>query len=341
METSSELQTVSYKARIKLALKFLLVGVVFWFLFKKGLVTTESFGKLISSPGTILVVVLLNILNTGLGTLRWKGLLDAKGAHLTFKRVFELNLIGCFFNIALPGAVSGDFVKAAFVSDQFPERKPAVFGSMLLDRFLGMSAMVFVGAFSAVVSTFVNWGGSLPPALLITISSVGAGIFLFYCYMFLSHKRDPLFKLIQFVTKRHTRLEIIDKLYLGVMDYRTKPRAVLKAIAQSILIHILLILIVFSISETVSVAPISLIALAVIVPIGILATSVPVLPAGVGTGHAAFFALFKLVGSSQGAEIFSVFVLWQIIIGVIGGAVYIRETAANHQKSIQGLKQKV
>jgi len=327
LETSSELQTVSGKERIKLILKFLLVGVVFWYLAKKGLVTADSFHHLMSSPSTVFVVLMLTTINTILGAFRWRGLLDAKGAKLSFLRVLELNLIGAFFNIALPGAVSGDFVKAVFVSKQFPERKPAVFGSMLLDRFLGMSAMVFVAAVSAVVSTFVNWGGQLPSVLLLSIGGIGAGAFLFLCYMFLSHKKDPLFALIQWVTKRHTRLQLVDKLYVGVMDYRTRPRAVITAVSQSILIHMFLILLVFAISLSVSATPISLIALAVIVPIGMLATTIPVLPAGVGTGHAAFFALFKLVGSDQGAEVFSLFVMLQILTGLIGGVVYLRSTA--------------
>ena len=152
--------------------------------------------------------------------------------------------------------------------------------------------------------------------------------------MFLSHKKDPLFDLIQFITKRHTRLQIIDKLYLGVMDYRSRPRAVILAVSQSILIHVLLVLIAFSISEAVSTTPISLVALAVIVPIGMLATTIPLLPAGVGTGHAAFFALFKLVGSNQGAEIFSLIVMMQIIVGTIGGVIYLRTTARDTLKVV-------
>ena len=108
------------------------------------------------------------------------------------------------------------------------------------------------------------------------------------------------------------------------MDYRSRPKEVFIAISQSLLIHCLLVIIAFSISETVSVTPISLIALAIIVPIGMLATTIPVLPAGVGTGHAAFFALFKLVGSDQGAEVFSLIVLLQVLVGVIGGVIYLR-----------------
>jgi len=327
LETSSELQTVNVKERVILILKFLSVGAVFWFLSKKGLVTAGSLHHLLSSPLTVLLVVILTTINTILGAVRWRGLLAAKGAQVSPSRALELNLIGNFFNIALPGAVSGDFVKAVFVSKQFPEKKGAVFGSMLLDRFLGVSAMVFVAAFSAGVSSLIDWGGHLPAALLVSISSVGAGILVFLVYMFNSHQKDPLFKLIRFVTKRHTRLEIIDQLYLGVMDYRTNTRAVFLAIAQSVLIHVFLIVMVFGITMSVSATPISIVALAVIVPIGILATAIPVLPAGVGTGHAAFFALFKLVGSDQGAEVFSLLVMFQIIVGMIGGLFYLRSTA--------------
>ncbi len=333
METSSELQAVGNKDRIKLVLKFALVGVVFWFLFKKGLITAESFRALLASPITVFILLFLMAINTFLGAIRWKGLLDAKGAHLTKKRVLEFSLIGSFFNIALPGAVSGDFVKAVYASKQFPDRRAGVFGSMLLDRFLGMSAMIFVGAVSAVLSLFINWGGSLPMPLLVSICGLGLSILLFLVYMFLSHKRDPLFSMIRFVTKRHTRLQLIDKLYLGVMDYRSRPKAVVMAILQSLAIHFFLVVIAFSISETVSITPISLVALAVIVPIGMLATTIPVLPAGVGTGHAAFFALFKLVGSDQGAEIFSLIVLLQILIGIFGGVVYLRSSTKSALKA--------
>jgi uncharacterized membrane protein YbhN (UPF0104 family) len=110
-----------------------------------------------------------------------------------------------------------------------------------------------------------------------------------------------------------------------VMSYRAYPKRVLKAIALSIMIHMFLILMAFSITSAISTnGHISVFAIAVVVPIGMLATAVPVLPAGVGTGHAAFYALYKMIGSDQGAEMFSLLVLFQVLIGVIGGLVYLK-----------------
>jgi uncharacterized protein (TIRG00374 family) len=331
LETSSELQAdsnlakpISIKERLMLFLKFALVGVVFWYLYHKGLITSDSFRRLFESPATVLICLFLMTMNTIFGALRWQVLLRTQGAELPFTRVLKLNLVGAFFNIALPGAVSGDFVKAVYVAKQFKEKRAAVFGSMLFDRLLGASAMIFVGAFSALISRFTNWGGALPPVLLYSIGGVGCGVVGFFIYLFLSHKRDPLFSMLQFFTRRNEKLGAVDRLYQGVMNYRTHPMRVLKALALSLAIHVLLVLLAFFITESISPTPISLVALAVVVPIGMLATTIPVLPAGVGTGHAAFYALFQMIGSDQGAQVFSLIVLYQVIVGLIGGVVYLK-----------------
>ncbi|MBC7396455.1 MAG: flippase-like domain-containing protein [Bdellovibrionales bacterium] len=337
METSSKSQTntetletsapMSLKERSKLFLKFALVGLVFYYLYRKGLITAESFKKLFASPRAVIICSVLMLVNTLLGALRWKVLLETQGAHLPYSRVLKLNMVGSFFNIALPGAVSGDFIKAIYVAKHFKDKRPAVFGSIFFDRILGVSAMVFVGAFSALLSMYIPWGGSLPPVLLMSIGGIGFAAMLFFIYLFASHKKDPLFQLLRFFTRRHHRLGMVDRLYLGIMGYREHPRRILKAIPLSIAIHIIMIVIAFFITEAISAQPLPVMALAVIVPIGMLATAIPVLPAGVGTGHAAFYALFKLVGSELGAEVFSLFVLYQVIFGIIGGIIYLQVAA--------------
>jgi uncharacterized protein (TIRG00374 family) len=326
-ETTEQATKVSYQERVKLFLKFALVGVVFYYLYRKGVVTADTFHKLFSSPETVVICVVLMIVNTLCWAMRWKVLLDAQGAVVPFARVLKLNMIGSFFNIALPGAVSGDFIKAIYVAKQFKDKRAAVFGSMLFDRILGVTAMVFVAAFSAILSLFLPWGGHLEPVLLYAVIALGFGSVSFFIYLFSSHKKDPLFHVLQFFTRRSEKLLMVDRLYLGVMGYRNHPKRVLKAIPLSIAIHILVIMLAFFISESVCTTHISIVALAVIVPIGMLATTIPLLPAGVGTGHVAFYALFKMVGSDQGAEVFTMIVLYQILVGLVGGLVYLKVSA--------------
>ncbi len=317
-------QGVSLKERAKLLLKFSLVGAVFYYLHHKGLITAESFQKLFSSPETWIVCTVLTALNTVFGSLRWQVLLRTQGVELPFREVLQLNLIGGFFNIALPGAVSGDFVKAMIVSRKVEGSRAGVFGSMIFDRILGVSAMVLVGAVSALLSVLIPWGGRLPAVLLVSVGAVGAAAIGFFLYLFLSRRRDPFHGVLRFFSSRSEKFGSLERLYLGVMGYRAHPRRVGKAIALSVVIHLFLILMSFFITEAISPERVPVFAIAVIVPIGMLATAIPVLPAGVGTGHAAFLGLFHLVGSPLGAEVFSMMVLYQVLVGVIGGLVYLR-----------------
>jgi uncharacterized membrane protein YbhN (UPF0104 family) len=66
-------------------------------------------------------------------------------------------------------------------------------------------------------------------------------------------------------------------------------------------------------------------------PLGFLVTTIPVAPAGVGTGHAAFLFLLQTVGSQRGADIFTLFALAQFFTGGIGGLVYLRFKAREPQ----------
>ncbi len=342
LETSSksrnpsedETPRVGWKDRVVLILKFLIVGLVFYFLYRKGLITEESFRKLAASPGTWMVCTILTVLNSVFGALRWQVLLRTQGLDLPFMEVFRLGLIGFFFNIALPGAVSGDVVKAMILVKSYRSNRAGIFGSLVFDRILGVSAMVFVGAFSALLSVLVPWGGALPKVLLWSIGGVGACAACFFLYLFFSHSKDPLLSVLKFFTKRHEKLAAIERLYLGVMGYRAYPKRIVKAVALSILIHLFLIVMSFLITEAISQAALSLFAIAVIVPIGMLATAIPVLPAGVGTGHAAFLGLFHLVGSQQGAEVFSMIVLYQVMMGVLGGLVYLRHLSSRRVSTV-------
>jgi uncharacterized membrane protein YbhN (UPF0104 family) len=75
----------------------------------------------------------------------------------------------------------------------------------------------------------------------------------------------------------------------------------------------------------------------VVVPIGLLITAIPVLPAGVGTGHAAFLYLFGLLGSQRGADIFSLYALGQILTGAIGGLIYLRFRATEPSPALSSV----
>jgi hypothetical protein len=60
-----------------------------------------------------------------------------------------------------------------------------------------------------------------------------------------------------------------------------------------------------------------------LVPLGLLVTAIPVSPAGLGVGQVAFLALFHLVGASQGANLFTLYMASYVVINLTGALLYL------------------
>jgi uncharacterized protein (TIRG00374 family) len=76
---------------------------------------------------------------------RWRLLLGVHGVHLPYWRIFELNMIGQFFSAFLVGTTGGDFVKIFYVARAVPHHKAAVAFTVVVDRVVGLIAMLFFG----------------------------------------------------------------------------------------------------------------------------------------------------------------------------------------------------
>ena len=102
---------------------------------------------------------------------RWYLLVWALEFPFTFRDALRLGFLGYLFNYVSPGAVGGDLVKAVLMVREQKERRAVAVATILLDRILGLLALLIVGA---CASQFVAqdieqrnrilaflWGGSL------------------------------------------------------------------------------------------------------------------------------------------------------------------------------------
>ena len=60
-----------------------------------------------------------------------------------------------------------------------------------------------------------------------------------------------------------------------------------------------------------------------VLPFAMVTTVIPVAPAGIGIGHAAFQSLYSLVGFSQGADAFNLFLALQLPVYLLGAVFYL------------------
>ena len=313
------------KKTVMTALKLIFVGVVFYFLWQKKLISIDALGRAMSQTNHLIPGVLAAVFTLFLAGLRWQWLLQAQDIHIKWTRTLQLVFIGQFFNIALPGAISGDFVKAFYAAEESKVDRGRAFGSILFDRIVGLSALVLVAG-GALLSHFRAFVGTpLFSGIKVFVSVATLCVFVFYTYLFLvKEAHDPVFRVLDFLEAKSAKFGTLKRIYVGTRHYHHHRLLVLKALSVSIVIQLLVgfacIQFAYALGET-QLVPL---AMYVVVPLGILVTAIPVLPGGVGTGHAAFSWFFQLIGSQRGADVFSFQVLCQFLLGAIGGLVYLR-----------------
>ncbi len=312
-------------SHIKTAIKVLFVGGLLYYLAQKRMISFEETRKALLDWQDSVPAILCLIIAMLLGAIRWQLLLRPQGLNLPALRVLQLTLIGNFFNIALPGAVSGDFVKAFYIGKEVEGQRGRAFGSILFDRVAGLSALVLVSASALVlgISQFQHSNLIKGTGLLIVVAAVC--VLVLYAYLFLVREHhDPVLRLLRKLEARIPKAGSATRIYIGLRHYHNHRATVFQVLLISIMIHILVGFCCYRFALALGEDQLSLLSLYVIIPLGLLVTAVPVAPAGVGTGHAAFLFLFGLLGSKRGADVFTLYAMVNVALGCIGGLVYLR-----------------
>ncbi len=173
---------------------------------------------------------------TVLTFFRWYCLVKAQDFVFSVKDALRLGFIGCLFNFVAPGAVGGDFVKAALLAKEQPNRRTTAIATVLLDRILGLLALFLIGSCAA----WKQWSmiRELPElqgtVALLAGGSIAGVVGLIVMLLPISTRLgwwQPL-----------TRLPVVGKsvgeLVIGVQLYQTRPGAILGALGLSLIGHV-------------------------------------------------------------------------------------------------------
>ena len=312
-------------SRLKTPLKFTLVLALLFFLSQKGLLSLEKTGRAFLQWKVMLPAILTLFFTTFLSFARWKLLLSAQGIQITWSRLLQLSMIGAFFNIALPGAVSGDVVKAIYVGKEIGGQRARAFGSILFDRVAGVGALVMVCAASFTLGIHEFSNSLILSGTRVFVVAAALGVVTFFGYIFVvKEMHDPFLRALRALEKRLPRLEAIRRVYEGLRHYHHHKKVVLQTLAISMIIHLLVGWVFSQFAIALGLTDLSLRSIYIAAPLGLLVTAIPVAPGGMGTGNLAFAVLFNMLGTTHGADLYTMFALVNIFIGLSGGVSYLR-----------------
>lgn len=313
------------KKILQTSFKILLAGGIIYWLVKEDKLNFAAL-KSLCTPLYLTVALGLTVLCFVLVTERWRQLLKTQNVDLPFFSLFKLSMIGLFFNFAMPGGVGGDVVKGFYFYKQTGHARSIAISSVFVDRLLGLYTMVVM----AVLVMIYDLKHILSIPVLESLFYLFSVIFLgFTLALYLFFTRQPkvqilVFKLLSVLPMK----EKFQKLYQSTQLYGKSLRTLSLVFAISLLAQTLSIVFFIIAGEASGLGegvPWSTYFL--VAPLGFMATAVPISPAGVGVGQAAFFFLFNTYlgySSEIGPTVITAFQMFQFLFGFSGVFFYLR-----------------
>ena len=319
------------------AAKVVLAASLMWFLIHAGKLNPAAVAAAWRHWPALLAGLLLLYVQLAIGAWRWNLLLEVQGVRLPLSKAFSLTMIGALFNIIVPGSVGGDVIKGYYVSRCTFDRKAHAVTTVLVDRIVGLLGMlalaVFAGFFDWSVvrsnrtftSLFVFAAGSLLTGGLVVWLSLAAT------------QRSAA--AVERLAHRLPGSAVISRVIESLLEYRDRPRVVLRAIAVSSVAQALGCLAFYLSASALGYTDIPIRSCLLVVPLGLVATAIPVSPGGIGVGQAAFYALFTLVPGAtgaMGANICTVFQGLTLLMNLTGLVFYLTYKRESEREGFRG-----
>jgi len=275
-------------------------------------------------------LALLLLAMTPLGQLwRWQSLLRASRLHLPTREVFSYLMVAKFLNMALPGYIGGDVIRGFYVSRRASEASLAsrsdapggaphwpstVLPSIVFDRMAGLLPLFAL----ALLGSLGGFWYSLPTHLLLLVAAFStAGLLAALGIFWLAYRSPEPPALLVRVMAKFRLHHVFSALYEGSHQYVHNPRLIRNVLGISFVSQGL-ILMSFVLLGTALNLHIPIISYFVLVPLGLMVTAIPISPAGLGVGQVAFLGLFQMVGTAQGANLFTLYMAAYILINMSG-----------------------
>ncbi len=306
-------------------LKIAAAVAIVWYMLSSGLLNINTIVQGARDNIGLIVLVFFVLLFAAVITFyRWKLLLEGQKIFLSMREVTSLGFIGLFFTTILPGGVGGDVIKSVYIAKKTKSQKTASVLTVILDRIIGLAALVMI----CTLGLFINIRSvARDPALrslgLIIIAMLLALMIMTFLGLSRRVNRNRVFNKI---INKLPFSEMFNKVYQAFHAYRDEHKYLTYALLISFFNHALNITAFYLITRALGFNELSIYSYLFIVPIGMITTALPITPAGIGIGQAAFLKLFEWslgARTTIGAEAITIWQAISIVIFMLGGYFYI------------------
>jgi glycosyltransferase 2 family protein len=298
------------------------IALITW-LVRSGSLDFKKLGLLFERPHLLALCLAQWAFSVAVNGNRWRVLLRIAGVDISFFKMLQLQLMGLFFAVVIPGNVGGDVIKSLYVArDASPEKRTSIFLVVFADRFLGLAGLVTIATIicAARGSEVFNDPQLGKPAAVTAVLAFGA---LAGPAVLLLAMRFAGARLEGFVSGEGRLAKILAQLVAALRLMSQQPGRLFYALALTMATHATAIAWVTILTRAATGQDASFSAIATVFPLGLLTVVIPISPAGMGVGHVAFDRLYAAIGLSGGATVFNIFLLGQMVPCLFGVIPYL------------------
>ena len=253
----------------------------------------KNWGMFAVAGGCCLAAVCITI-------LRWYWLVRALGLPFRLRDAFRLGFFGYLCNFISLGAVGGDVFKAVFLAREQPGKRTEAVATVVIDRILGLFALMLVVSVAAWWADLLAMGQRRLDIICYSAwTATGVlmvGVLLIYWPGFVS---GPWFEMLTGLPRVGP---VFGKLIATVRLYRRRWDVMLGTLAMSVATHLVFVLCIWAVARGLPGPRAEYQSQLVIVPFGLLASTVPLPGGGLGTFEAAMEFLFRTVPNTPPFE---------------------------------------
>ncbi len=302
-------------------LKVAVAGALIYWIVSRGSLDFSVIGKLVH-PGFILVSFGLTLFNIATNNYRWMLLMRAQGFETSNRETLPLTFIGLFFNFAMPGGVGGDVIKGYYLVQDHVTRRLAAATSIIMDRLIGLFSMILF----SIVAILVDPSIVTRSPHLKTLSVSIIGVFLAFCLFFgvALSRRVKRWAVLDRAFSLLPGGNLLRRFFDVLHSYRNSIKTLLVALGLSVISQASALMVFVVSGEAMGFSlPLSIYFMCV--PLGLIATSLPIAPAGLGVGQAVFLFLFTWASGQEsplGPNLITVNQAILFVFGLVGAVVY-------------------
>lgn len=319
---------VSSKRSIALnAIKFIIPAVIIPILLWR--VEPEQWDQLTQQPkhyGLLFAAFLIAIAATALSFARWCILVRCQGIALSMLEAFRLGAICFLLSFVSVGSVGGDLFKAIFLARRRPGKRVEAVASVLVDRASGLYGLLFLVVTGTLLLQPVEVRESaegLEDLKFAATTLFGIGTAALLVLVFGGRSVD---RALQWGSNARWVGPIIGKIAAPLRSFHRHPFAFGASLLMSVGVQGLFAISVYLLARSLYVAPPNLTEHLVIVPLGMLASALPLTPAGVGVWEVAIATLYEMIPATptlaSGTLVALTFEMLRILLALVATVFY-------------------